>query len=89
LEDSLLVLFNMGQTTFDGDRTYELPVPEGFAGYWTVLFDGDGQKDQRQSDAYAPGSRIDKSVGTFSNQANVLRLRVGAKSLLVLKYSFE
>ena len=89
LEDSLLVLFNFGSTTFDHDRCYELPIPEGFAGHWTVLFDGEWMSDTRHSQqAYAPGAQLEKSEGTFSNQANVLRLRIGARNLIVLKYSF-
>ena len=90
LEDSLLVLFNFGPTEFNRDRSYELPVPEGFAGHWTVLFDGGWMTtDARYSqEAYCPGTRLEKSTGTFSNQANVLRLRIGARNLIVLKYSF-
>ncbi len=90
LEDSLLVMFNFGPTEFDHDRCYELPVPDGFAGYWTVLFDGDWIANNRNSQkAYSPGTRLEKSTGTFSNQANVLKLRIGARSLIVLKYCFN
>ncbi|MEB3232895.1 MAG: alpha-amylase family glycosyl hydrolase [Leptolyngbyaceae bacterium] len=90
LEASLLVVFNFGPTVFEGDQCYEMPLPIGFAGDWTVLFDGDGMNHSpHEQQAYAPGTRLEKSMGVFSNQANVLRLRIGARSLLVLKYSFE
>ncbi|NEQ52954.1 MAG: hypothetical protein F6K11_22910 [Leptolyngbya sp. SIO3F4] len=91
LEDSLLVLFNFGPTEFDQDHCYELPVPEGFAGQWTVLFDGDWMTTAARysQNAYSPGTRLEKSTGAFSNQANVLRLRIGARNLIVLKYSFD
>lgn len=91
LEDSLLVVFNFGATDFDCDRCYELPVPEGFSGHWTVLFDSDwnttGLHNSQQS--YKPNTRLEKSMGTFSNQENVLKLRIRARNLIVLKYSFD
>ncbi|NEQ96712.1 MAG: hypothetical protein F6K30_08315 [Cyanothece sp. SIO2G6] len=90
LEASLLVVFNFGSTDFESEQCYEMPIPIGFSGDWTVLFDGDWMSHSAHGQqAYAPGTRLEKSTGVFSNQANVLRLRIGARSLLVLKYSFE
>lgn len=84
-DESLIALFNFGPHTFAGSTPYELPVPEGFSGQWTVLFDGDGAESAQ---AYTPGTVLETASGRYANVANVLPLRVGAMSLLVLRYCY-
>ncbi len=89
--DSLLILFNFGPNCFQGSFFYELPVPTDFNGRWQVLFDADWM-DHPPPDAssyspgYPSGTELETQPGEYSNQAQVLRLRVGASSLVVLKY---
>lgn len=85
-EDSLLVIFNLGSTAFHGEKLYEVPTPPGFDREWMVVFDGDWEDPQWGSQAYAPGTILRKTNGYFSNIPNVLRLRIGARSLIILKY---
>jgi len=82
LEDSLLIAFNFGPTPFGADAPYELPVPQGFERSWRVLFDGDAPEPT----AYPSGTELRPASGQYSNQDNVLRLQIGARSLVVLKY---
>ncbi len=86
----LLVIFNFGPKSFSFERCYELPVPESCMGNWEILFDGDW--DLLNSDlsttsqaAYSPGTQVPTTPGVYSNQENVLRLNLGAHSLLVLR----
>lgn len=89
LQDSLLVIFNFGATTFQGAETYEVPVPEGFDGHWAVLFDGDwngNPQNPQRPQGYAAETLLESVQGLYSNRSAVLRLEIGARSLLVLNY---
>lgn len=89
IEDSLLVIFNFGATVFQGAETYEVPVPEGFAGQWSVLFDGDWSHDAAAAGSgqgYGTETVLESVPGLYSNRSAVLRLKIGARSLLVLNY---
>ena len=80
-DQSLLVIFNFGPENFHGDIHYEIRVPEEFTGIWELLFDGEqefAQGEQRR--------QFQTTAGQYSNQFNVLRLNIGARSLVVLKY---
>ncbi|MDR9405543.1 MAG: hypothetical protein RI580_19150, partial [Halothece sp. Uz-M2-17] len=93
-DDSLMIIFNLGTQTFEGEHTYELPVPEGFNGRWEVLFDGEALSQIAQphleefqtSTAYPIGTVIDTTQGEYSNVAQVIPLKIGARSIVVLKY---
>jgi 1,4-alpha-glucan branching enzyme len=88
-DQSLLVIFNFGAENFHGDIPYEIPVPEGFTGTWELLFDGEQEFSQGfPGDFPEPEQRqqFQTTGGQYSNQSNVLRLNVGARSLVVLKY---
>jgi len=93
-DDSLLIVFNLGTQTFEGEHTYELPIPEGFTGRWEVLFDGEALSPLAQphlgefqtSAAYSPGTLINTTQGEYSNVAQVIPLKIGARSIVVLKY---
>lgn len=93
-DDSLLIVFNLGTQTFEGEHTYELPIPEGFTGRWEVLFDGEALSplakphlgEFQTSAAYSPGTLINTTQGEYSNVAQVIPLKIGARSIVVLKY---
>ncbi|AFZ45348.1 hypothetical protein PCC7418_3232 [Halothece sp. PCC 7418] len=93
-DDSLMIIFNLGTQTFEGEHTYELPVPEGFNGRWHVLFDGESLSEVAQphlrefqtTSAYTPGTIINTSQGEYSNLDQVIPLKIGARSIVVLKY---
>jgi len=93
-DDSLLIVFNLGTQTFEGEHTYELPIPEGFSGRWEVLFDGEALSPVAQphlgefqtSAAYSPGTLINTTQGEYSNVAQVIPVKIGARSIVVLKY---
>ncbi len=90
-EDSLVVVFNFGPDTFENDLLYELPLPEGFYGKWEVLFDGDwiqpeNRLNNEKEKGYKSGTILEPVEAKYSNKANVLNLRIGAMSLIVLKY---
>jgi len=93
-QDSLLITFNLGTQTFEGEHAYELPTPEGFFGRWEVLFDGEAMTGSSQSQlqafqtcqAYSQGTVLETTQGKYSNIANVVPLKIGARSLVVLKY---
>lgn len=94
LRECLLVLFNFGPQAFCDSLLYELPVPEGFAGKWGVLFDGDrrslGQRiGEKQVRSYAKGTILETTDGEYSNRSNVLRLTIGSRSLIVLNYQVD
>ncbi len=86
---TLLVIFNFGPKSFSFERCYELPLSEELMGQWEILFDGDWDllngQDQQSPAAYPPGSQIETLPGIYSNQEYVLRLNLGANSLLVLR----
>ncbi len=88
--DSLIVFFNFGPTHFR-EHHYELPVPDGFEGRWEVLFDGDGMSvhPDAESKGYSPGTILDTASGAYSNRSAVLRLEIGAMSLMVLRYCHD
>ncbi|MFZ9738894.1 MAG: hypothetical protein ACO3EZ_12875 [Prochlorotrichaceae cyanobacterium] len=86
LNDTLLVIFNFGAKTFDQSTLYEIPIPESFQGSWQVLFDGESHEDPP---TYPAGQILSLSQGQYSNQENVLQLRIAARSLMVLKYQGE
>lgn len=86
----LLVIINLGPKSFSFERCYELPVAETCMGDWEVLFDGDwdllnSDLSTRSQAAYSPGTQIQTTPGVYSNQESVLRLNLGANSLLVLR----
>ncbi len=93
-DDSLLIIFNLGTQTFEGEHTYELPAPEGFAGRWEVLFDGEAFDkpsiallgEFQTSTPYEEGTILNTTQGEYSNVANVIPLKIGARSLVILKY---
>ena len=93
-DDSLIIIFNLGTQTFEGEHTYELPVPEGFNGRWHVLFDGESLSKVAQphigefqtSSAYTPGTILNTTRGEYSNIDQVIPLKIGARSIVVLKY---
>ena len=93
-DDSLLIIFNLGTQTFEGEHSYELPAPEGFSGRWEVLFDGEcfSQISQQHlqefqtSTPYPQGTLLNTIQGEYSNVANVIPVRIGARSIIVLKY---
>ncbi|KKI98260.1 hypothetical protein PROH_20360 [Prochlorothrix hollandica PCC 9006 = CALU 1027] len=93
VEDSLLVVFNFGANVFKGEVTYEVPIPEGFDGPWAVLFDGDCPNPDLAKAAstplarsYGTGTLLQTVQGQYSNRSAVLRLEIGARSLVVLNY---
>ncbi|MGK7874220.1 MAG: hypothetical protein AB4426_13170 [Xenococcaceae cyanobacterium] len=93
ISDSLIILFNLGARVFRDDvyYDYEVPVPEGFGGKWEVLFDGDWIAPQRRfpnekTVGYQPGTVLETTSGQYLNEPLVLRLSIGAISLIVLKY---
>ncbi|QDZ38965.1 hypothetical protein FRE64_02820 [Euhalothece natronophila Z-M001] len=96
-EESLLIVFNLGTQTFAGDERYELPVPEGFFGQWQVIFDGESLMAGSQSvleqfqtcTAYQEGIMLDTTTGQYSNNPHVIPLKIGARSLVVLRYNGE
>jgi len=96
-EESLLIVFNLGNDTFQGEQCYELPAPEGFWGQWKVLFDGEAFSARSQSElqafqtsnAYQEGTVLDTISGQYSNIAHVIPLTIGARSLIVLQYYQE
>jgi len=93
-DDSLLIIFNLGTQTFEGEHTYELPAPEGFTGRWEVMFDGEAfskpfQQDLQEfqtSTPYSEGTLLNTTRGEYSNVPHVIPLKIGARSLVVLKY---
>lgn len=93
-EESLLITFNLGTQTFEGEQTYELPTPEGFFGRWEVLFDGEAVAAASQSHLQefqtcqpsSQGTVLETTQGEYSNIANVIPLKIGARSLVVLRY---
>ena len=93
-EESLLITFNLGTQTFEGEQTYELPTPEGFFGRWEVLFDGEAVAASSQShlqefqtcQPHSPGTVLETTHGEYSNIANVIPLQIGARSLVILRY---
>lgn len=90
-DHTLIIVFNLGPKWFSYERCYELPLPEGCHGEWEVLFDGDwdlidGDTQPMNTAAYPPGSRLQTLPGIYSNQENVLRLNLGSNSLLVLRF---
>jgi hypothetical protein len=93
--DSLLVVFNFGASVFKANATYEIPVPDPFQGSWAVLFDGDwhsqGSPPVGPADrpGYSPETILETVSGQYSNRSAVLRLEMGARSLLVLNYRGE
>ncbi|PSO47118.1 MAG: hypothetical protein BRC33_13465 [Cyanobacteria bacterium SW_9_44_58] len=93
-EESLLITFNLGTQTFEGEQTYELPAPEGFFGRWEVLFDGEAVATVSQRylqqfqtcEPYSQGTVLETRQGEYSNIANVIPLKIGARSLVILRY---
>ena len=91
-EHTLLILFNLGDNSFLGSpNSYELPPPLQLKGQWTVVFNGDWLAPQRCTDeqpatGYAPGTFVEPGKGEFFTALDVLTLKVGARSLLVLKH---
>ena len=93
-DDSLMIIFNLGTQTFEGEHTYELPIPEGFTGYWEVLFDGEALSKASQphlqefqtTTPYNPGTLVKTTQGEYSNVADIIPLKIGARSIVVLKY---
>ena len=93
---SIVTLFNLGANPFQGDLyPYEFPVPHAWNKNWEVLFDGDwatldplrsSDKANHPSKGYKPGTLLQTTQGKFLHGADVLSLRLGARSLLVLKY---
>lgn len=83
LEESILVIFNFGAKTFSDSIIYEIPIPEEFQGSWQILFDGESQES---APTYPAGHQLSLSEGQYSNQANVIRIKIAARSLIVLKY---
>lgn len=93
-EESLLIVFNLGTQTFAADETYEMPVPEGFFGQWQVIFDGETLTARSQPileefqtcAPYQEGTILNTTPGQYSNNPHVIPLRIGARSLVVLRY---
>ncbi len=93
-EESLLIVFNLGTQTFQGEQIYELPAPEGFIGQWEVLFDGEAFSARSRSelqqfqtsDAYQEGTILDTIRGSYSNNPHIIPLTIGARTLIILKY---
>ena len=83
LEESILIIFNFGAKTFSDSIIYEIPIPEEFQGSWQILFDGESQES---APTYPAGHQLSLSEGQYSNQANVIRIKIAARSLIVLKY---
>ena len=91
LEKSLIVVFNFGPQAFRDFLSYELPVPLGLVGKWKVLFDGDWIDPQRRlskekQSGYQPGTVLKTTFGSYSALNDVLRLEIGARSLLLLSH---
>lgn len=71
LEDTLVILFNLGPKQFEKTSLYELPIP--LEGVWEIIF-GDTQ------------AHLQTTSGEYSNQDQVLRLEITPYSLTVLRY---
>lgn len=80
---TLLAIFNLGARHFHADTAYELPVPEDLGGAWEVLFDG----DRGGATAYPEAAILETGYGRYSGRAETLRLNIGPRSLLVLRYA--
>ncbi|MEO0947976.1 MAG: alpha amylase C-terminal domain-containing protein [Cyanobacteria bacterium J06641_5] len=84
-DGTLLVIFNLGDRRFHDDTAYELPVPDDLAGDWEVLFDGD--RGPGVAAAYPVATMLETNYGSYSGRAAALRLNIGPRSLLVLRYA--
>jgi 1,4-alpha-glucan branching enzyme len=83
LQDTLLIVFNFGDKTFDQSALYEIPIPPEFQGPWQVLFDGESHE---LPPTYPEGQILSLTQGQYSNQEKVLQVRIAARSLMVFKY---
>ena len=84
-DGTLLAVFNLGDRRFHGDTAYELPVPDDLAGDWEVLFDGD--RGPGGAIAYPATTMLETGYGNYSGRAAALRLNIGPRSMLVLRYA--
>ena len=83
LQDTLLIVFNFGDKTFDQSALYEIPIAPEFQGLWQVLFDGESHESPP---TYPEGQILSLTQGQYSNQEKVLQVRIAPRSLMVFKY---
>ena len=81
-QESLLIIFNFGASTFTAQSIYEIPIPDGFEGCWRVVFDGESSS----AGGYEVGETIVMTQGQYSNRSHVIPLKIAAHSLVVLQY---